>query len=475
MTITYQKIRSPEEKALIKAERQKRKEKKNRTKQKEYSFENAINNSWFFHEIQEKELAISLYKNMIKPLAGKRQKKMLSNPHAYLAAIAIACEYNQYLLKEPGDWQPQESKAENIPWEYLQYLFAKYPVPSYLFQGLKFYWNKQISMRKWWIELIIKISQGESAIKMLQARLPELTKKDCQRFLSLENSSKKILSLPLDQKLRYCQIRNRGCSHEQACVLLGIIQGLNPIPISIDEIYIPEDPEDWGYDYFTDRRLTDQQLLEGHIRDLDQAEPYKLEFIQWVGQQSFIMPNTLQDMYDWYKTHKRENQNWTIIGQSANRVFSRTQDWERQQAREAAVARANHFSYSKTEVPEIMCTQFARPFEYADSMMVMSIQQIISRTELAREGDVMRHCVYSYRHSIYEGSVSIFSLRHGFTKEWTKSKPLVTIEVNRNKIVQARQTCNQYCTPNQQKVIEKWAKENNLSISPYVFDDFKYN
>jgi hypothetical protein len=459
--------RTAEEKAQIKQRRKEQAIKKAKKQHPLTAFEPAVRQH-LWGDKEKQDLGVKLYRQMVTPFSGKRLKKMTSQPLGYLPAIRIACDFSQYLLTEKPKWEPKAKKANQVTWEYLQYLYAKYPVPSYLFTDLQNF-SINTPFRDWWIETVILISQGGSAVKLLQARIPQLSKKDCRRFLSLEKSSKKVLSFSLAKKLRYCQARNRGCTHEQACALTHVLGGLDPLPEHIDDLlYV-------AYDYQQRYHETDEGFINRMRKQFLQLKEQKLEFVVWAGQQSFIMPNTLQDMYDWYKSCKEADPDWTIIGQSAARVFERTKTWEERQAREAAAARQNWYSYStRPEVPETLCQTTFKPFQYSDSLSKFSIAQITTRSELAREGDVMHHCVYSYRHDIHAGKTIICSLRNGTVDKWEKSKPSVTIEIKDKTVVQARQACNQYCSPSQEKAIKKWAIENMLEIGSYVFDEFQY-
>ena len=85
--------------------------------------------------------------------------------------------------------------------------------------------------------------------------------------------------------------------------------------------------------------------------------------------------------------------------------------------------------------------------------------EILGSKELANEGRVLKHCVYSYAHSIEQGHTSIWSLRRD-------SKPVITVEVDlrKGRIVQVRGKHNREPQGAERAYIFRWARENELRI-----------
>lgn len=79
--------------------------------------------------------------------------------------------------------------------------------------------------------------------------------------------------------------------------------------------------------------------------------------------------------------------------------------------------------------------------------------------EVKNEGAQLSHCVASYVEDIIDGTSLILFMR----KENEPEKSLLTIEVKRRHVNQARGYLNRYPNEEESKVIEKWAKEKNLN------------
>lgn len=117
-------------------------------------------------------------------------------------------------------------------------------------------------------------------------------------------------------------------------------------------------------------------------------------------------------------------------------------------------------------------------FEEEDKKYV--IRQILSNRDLAFEGGELGHCVGTYTNKCMKYGAFIFSLREEFEfheKEQTEDgeiyvvqtieKSLITIEVNKDTIVQKRGKKNRLCLPFEDRIIKIWAKENKFNIRSY--------
>lgn len=93
------------------------------------------------------------------------------------------------------------------------------------------------------------------------------------------------------------------------------------------------------------------------------------------------------------------------------------------------------------------------------------VKELNSAKELAEEGRLQSHCVYSYVTRCASGSCTVVSLR---VNEFETIKSLVTIEIVGNKIVQARRKANMNPTTYEHNLIKKYADKFNLRCD-YVF------
>jgi hypothetical protein len=86
-----------------------------------------------------------------------------------------------------------------------------------------------------------------------------------------------------------------------------------------------------------------------------------------------------------------------------------------------------------------------------------TVSQLTTPMQLWDEGRTMRHCVWSYRRRAADGSCSIWSIReHGVRR--------LTIEMQRGRIVQVRGPKNRTADPAESRVVQAWARANQLRV-----------
>jgi hypothetical protein len=90
--------------------------------------------------------------------------------------------------------------------------------------------------------------------------------------------------------------------------------------------------------------------------------------------------------------------------------------------------------------------------------LTCDINEILTSKLLHAEGSALKHCVLSYSWSIEQGHCSIWSMTFNGDRA-------VTIEVRGRQISQVRGMRNRQSTSEEFKIIQKWAQENQLSIS----------
>jgi len=98
--------------------------------------------------------------------------------------------------------------------------------------------------------------------------------------------------------------------------------------------------------------------------------------------------------------------------------------------------------------------------EYKDKKY--KIKQLLTNKELIEEGRTLMHCVGTYTDNCIDRGSYIFSLQ--LVQENEEIKPLITIEVNDQKIRQKRGKRNRSCFKEEDYVINKWAKENKIKF-----------
>ena len=90
------------------------------------------------------------------------------------------------------------------------------------------------------------------------------------------------------------------------------------------------------------------------------------------------------------------------------------------------------------------------------------VEEILNSKDLQREGNAMRHCVYSYHRSCSAGTTSIFSMKS--QDDFGSKYKNLTFEVdNRAKrIVQARGLANRSPRATELNILKMWAAKHNF-------------
>lgn len=84
--------------------------------------------------------------------------------------------------------------------------------------------------------------------------------------------------------------------------------------------------------------------------------------------------------------------------------------------------------------------------------------ELTTSTELLNEGRKMRHCVGSYASRCVNGSTRIVSVKKNGVSH-------ITLELNRNAIIQAKLKLNAYPSKSDEYLIQKFAVEHNLKVA----------
>lgn len=122
----------------------------------------------------------------------------------------------------------------------------------------------------------------------------------------------------------------------------------------------------------------------------------------------------------------------------------------------------NRTGYSMTQrLPDARIKQFSMVHNEEHYV----IRQLHTNAELVEEGKSLKHCVGTYARNCMQFGSFIFSLRKVSKDpetEETLEQRLITIEVNRGRIIQQKGSYNRHCQAWESKVIQQWRDENGL-------------
>ena len=94
------------------------------------------------------------------------------------------------------------------------------------------------------------------------------------------------------------------------------------------------------------------------------------------------------------------------------------------------------------------------------------IKQLKTNRELIMEGQTLKHCVGGYTNNCILRGSFIFSLRiyfHDTELDSVVETPLITTEVNKNRILQMKGTRNRACNEVERFIINEWRREFKIS------------
>lgn len=167
------------------------------------------------------------------------------------------------------------------------------------------------------------------------------------------------------------------------------------------------------------------------------------------------------DLIDYLSAKRRENPAYELVGlgHTLASLIKKVHEWHQDLRRLKAIGEA---TWEGSPLPD-------EDFERAgpkNEPWVWEMRQITTAKELAAEGNRMRHCVLSYKHSCISGELSIWSL--SLRQGYQPSAPKITIELRKDgRIAQARGLANRAPRPDEENILRLWANRHNLRRGGY--------
>lgn len=367
---------------------------------------------------------VKVLSEIVSVLMAKKGHKLLENKE-FIGALYNISRNRDKWIREIHNWKPGNRNVGRQISHFLRFLFAKYPVPTFMDEA---FLKNQETHIKWFIH----IGQGGN-IRKVQALPFPLTKKMAHYFIQAPNQCTihealrfgQVLGLGGDRILaRYILASNLGRSFENVEFWQSFIQFLINNP-AMDKNQIDPIIDYIRYQKFASRRVYGGQ---GEIVQIDPPQP-----------------------------------NFSMKGRTVNTLLKATEEWHKSLGQERELVGA---TWKPHQIPD---------FELIENKgkkneKVYRIQQLLTGPELQAEGSKLHHCVASYAYDCKHGQVSIWSLNVTFNDPIGTHKKLITIEVNRkhDKIVQIRGKYNRWANKMEMDIIEQWAMETGLSFSNWV-------
>lgn len=308
-------------------------------------------------------------------------------------------------LRPLTEWQPKGKSPETLYRGLCDHLFAKYKVPSFIWSGFSEFENTK---------LIIHIATGGSvyeAVKNGMLSVP-LTRKMCHDLMQTPAEYNFV------EAVRRVQVRSVGGSHQLF--------------------------KAWCHKF--DRF------------DTKASEEFTFTVLEWFGKNPMLAPDKIEVLLDYIRFRRARDTTFSMKGRSVLALLRETDQWHN----DLAKSRRGDMTakYLPCGIKEMIWDE-----PIGDGVTrTWTCEELLSAKMLADEGRALNHCVYSYSQFVSNGSVSIWSLQLDGTRA-------LTIEVaNQNRSIrQVRGKCNRKAMSEESRAVIRWASENNLTISNYVW------
>jgi hypothetical protein len=285
------------------------------------------------------------------------------------------------------------------------HLFAEYPVPAFLLRALEAVEPLPVARvpveDRWAIDVLAHVGAGGSLRDLAGTdRFPApLTRRMCHEFLDASADATPILAL------RRAQVVGSGGPGGLALTLaatrLGALHGPDPVV----------------------------------------GEPFWHEVIGWLCRRPGLHdepPTVLDDLLGWALDQRRaahdERRGWTLEGRSEASVLREVRQWRAIRALER-----DPRSLPDSGIP---------PLVHED----WTIRPVTALSELAEEGQEMRHCVAMYGGLVRRRKVAIFSLRRGGRRVGT-----IEVALGAGQVVQAKGPANRPLDAIAIGLVRRWA------------------
>ena len=317
-------------------------------------------------------------------------------------------------LRSLHDWSPRGKGAETLFRSLASHLLAKFPVPAIVWNAF----HDDNASRL--VGLAAHVAGGGSLYEYARAELPiPLTRKMCHELLSTSADHKLL------DAIRRVQARAAGVDAR----------------------------------FYSAWRTTRYAQQIGSKAD----ETFWYAVIEWFAKAPMLDPAEISPLFDYIDHRRREDPLFTMKGRSPLVLLRAMREWHGNLTKEQA------------SIGRIFPPSGFTAAEYTDVRRepknlvreLWQISEVLTAKALSEEGRRMGHCVYSYAWRIDKGDTSIWSVQmedgQGETGRWH----MVTLEVRNDlrRVVQARGRFNRAMTPQEMRIIRRWAGLNGLVVA----------
>lgn len=319
--------------------------------------------------------------------------------------------YSGYYLRNRAAWKylGKSRKAEKQRLELIRYLFGKYSVPRFLEQALVSEDKEFTQFASWYVTA----AQGGSLYKTCTRNV--LSKKETHLFLQAPDDLTIKEAIWWAKAMALCD--NVGVAYRMArCSIVRRGDYANAFWIDVHR-------------FFTNNPVS--------LKEMD-------------------------ELIDYVTAERRDNGNWSIKKRSLESIRRKSEEWHRAQYKMRHIGGG---SWEGMKVPDWkFVTGKHDPNPQKSTRVEWFVRQILSGNELAREGQKMRHCVASYKRTCMSGHAAIFSMTSNTPNQTDRRNLTIEVNAHSRQIVQARGFTNRIPRPQERLILNRWARESQLTF-----------
>ena len=359
--------------------------------------------------------------------------------------------HSEHWQRAPESWKPVRHGLYNRFGELLRHLFALYPLPSFFdsawFAGVG---PEATRQQQWYLH----VGRGGN---IRSAGLPmAYTKRMAHLFLQAPDD------YSVTNALRWGQILALGGSKE-------LVEHLNATPLGSRLEH-----EDFWISLI-------HFLVNNPMMDLSKVGPV-VDYIEYLKFRNREPVDGDAGVEAAGPPSGPPDPRFSMKGRTADSLLDLVDAWHRAMSKETGGTAGG---WADSGFPEFEFIE-----EEADSGHTIrwTISEILTRTELFREGKAMKHCVRSYAHSCAKGTKSVWSVKREDTDTGANRRVLtIALKNDMSRVVQARGKCNAMAgmRPNSRqesavlkreedllergrRVMGMWADENGITVPRYT-------
>ena len=344
----------------------------------------------------------------LSQLLRKKAPKLLKVKE-YKGALDFFLERSADYVRPLADWKPRGKGAETLFRNLCDHLWARYPVPHFVWNILS---EEATDQYRW---LALEIGAGGSLFKASkEGRFPVKLTRAMVHELMTTASNMNFLG-----GVRQVQVKAAGGDRRLFSIWRKTQQGAH-LGDSFGEAF-------WG------------------------------TVLEWFARNPMLDPTQVGPLLDFIRHRRTGAASFSMKGRSVLAMMRGMREWHAGLAATRVTSRMTKRTYPPSGLKELTTSQTRKKIR-----TTWHIRELLSTEALIDEGRILGHCAASYNLRIGK-SLSLWSLS---LKEEAdpRAKKKITLEVSGDRIVQARGYRNRPMVTQELQVVTQWAAMNRLEI-----------